>query len=65
MQRDERSRMTAVRKRTDDGSKCTLLAVHEVGGHWCLYPHGWGKFEVRLPKDDAVKVAQAILDGSE
>ncbi|MGH4017597.1 MAG: hypothetical protein ACRDSL_27490, partial [Pseudonocardiaceae bacterium] len=35
MQRDsERGRMTADGKRTDDGAKCTLLVVHEVGGCW-------------------------------
>jgi hypothetical protein len=60
----ERGRMTAAGKRTDDGNTCTLLVVHETGGHWCLYPHGWGKFGVRLPKDEAARVAQAILDGA-
>ncbi len=38
----EHSRMTADGKRTDDGAKCTLLVVHEVGGSWVMYPHGWG-----------------------
>ncbi|MGH4017262.1 MAG: hypothetical protein ACRDSL_25705 [Pseudonocardiaceae bacterium] len=60
----EHSRMTADGKRTDDGTTCTLLVVHEVGGCWVMYPHGWGKFGVRLPKGEAVRVARAILDGA-
>ncbi|MGH8573379.1 MAG: hypothetical protein ACREX8_12510 [Gammaproteobacteria bacterium] len=61
----EHSRMTAAGKRTDDGEQCTLLVVHETGGSWVMYPHGWGKFGVRLPKAEAVRVARAILDGAE
>lgn len=61
---DERSRMTAVGKRTDDGAKCTLLAVRKMGGDWCLYPHGADQLGVRLPGAEAVRVAQAILDGA-
>ncbi len=59
----EHGRMTADGKRTDDGTTCTLLVVHEVGGSWVMYPHGWGKFGVRLPKAEAVRVARALLDG--
>jgi len=63
MQRQhERGRVVADGKRTDDGARCELLAVHEVGDIWCLYPHGGGKFGVRLPGDEARKVARAILE---
>ncbi|MCA1707047.1 MAG: hypothetical protein LC808_28785 [Actinobacteria bacterium] len=44
-----------------DGDQCSLLAVCEVGGTWCLYPHGGNKFGVRLPKDEAERIARAIL----
>lgn len=65
MQRDnERSRLAVDGKRTDDGSKCTLVVVHEVGGTWAAYPHGADQLGVRLPRAEAVKVAQAILDGA-
>ncbi|MGH4014624.1 MAG: hypothetical protein ACREX8_06275 [Gammaproteobacteria bacterium] len=60
----ERGRMTAAGKRTDDGTTCTLLVVHETSGSWVMYPHGWDKFGVRLPRDEAVRVARAILDGT-
>lgn len=64
MQRqNERVRLTANGKRTDDGTRCELLAVHEVGGTWALYPHGWGKFGVRLQGDEAVRLAREILGG--
>ena len=62
MQREhERGRVVADGKRTDDGARCELLAVHEVGGTWCLYPHGGGKFGVRLPKDEAARLGRALL----
>lgn len=51
-------------KRTDNAERCTLVVVHEVGGSWAWYPHGFGKFGVRLPRAEAVKVAQAILDSA-
>ncbi len=66
MQRaNERGRIAVDGKRTDDDTLCKLVVVHEVGGAWALYPHGWGKFGVRLPKDEAVQVARAILDGAQ
>lgn len=62
MQREnERERLTVNGKRTDDGRKCTLLAVCEVGGTWELYPHGVTQLGVRITKAEADKVAQAIL----
>lgn len=52
-QRDNvRGRIAAEGRRTDDGTLCKLVVVHEVGGMWGFYPHGWGKFGVRLPKDE-------------
>ena len=59
---NERSRMTVVGKRTDDGDQCTLLAVHEIRGHWCLYPHGAAQLGVRLAGEEAARLARAILD---
>jgi hypothetical protein len=65
MQRQhERSRLVVDGKRTDNAERCTLVVVHEVGGSWAWYPHGFGKFGVRLPRAEAVKVAQAILDSA-
>ena len=66
MQREnERGRIAVDGKRTDDDTLCKLVVVHEVGGVWAFYPHGWAKFGVRLPKDDAIRVARAILDGAQ
>jgi len=51
MQREnERGRVVVDGHRIDDRTRCELLVVHEVGGTWALYPHGWGKFGVRLPR---------------
>ena len=62
MQREnERSRMVVDGKRIDDNTRCSLLVIHEVGGTWVLYPHGWDKFGVRLTKANAEAVAHAIL----
>jgi hypothetical protein len=66
MQREnERSRLTVEGRRTDDGSRCTLLVVHEVGGTWVLYPHGAAQLGVRLDGAAAATVAQAILGAAE
>jgi hypothetical protein len=48
MQRDnELGRVVVDGRRTDDGDRCTLVAVHErSGGCWAFYPHGFGKFGV-------------------
>lgn len=66
MQRDnEHGRVAVEGRRTDDGDWCTLVVVHEVtGGCWALYPHGWGRFGVRLARADAIQVAEAILAGT-
>lgn len=67
MQRDnELGRVVVDGKRTDDGDRCTLVVVHErSGGCWVFYPHGFGKFGVRLSKQDALTVAQAVLAGAQ
>ena len=62
MQRDnERKRLAVDGKRTDDGRKCTLLAVCEIDGTWALYPHGTAQLGIRITKAEADKVAKAIL----
>ena len=51
MQRDnEHSRVMVDGRRTDDGSRCSLLIIHEVGGTLALYPHGRDEFGVRLTR---------------
>lgn len=65
-QRDnEQSRVVVKGSRTDDGSQCTVVLIQEPTGHWGIYPHGFDKFGVRLPQAEAVKAAQAMLDGAE
>jgi hypothetical protein len=57
--RPERGRVALEGRRTDDGSKCTLLIIHENDGSWSV--HGLGAPGVRLTKVNAVAVAEAIL----
>ncbi len=54
--------MTADGTRTDDGTRCTLLAVHETRRTEAIYPHGADQLGVRLPEAEAVRLARAILD---
>ncbi|HEY2763941.1 MAG TPA: hypothetical protein VGJ13_07990 [Pseudonocardiaceae bacterium] len=62
MQREnERRRVVVDGRRIDDRSRCELVVVSEVGGTWALYPHGVGKLGVRLPQDEAIRIARAIL----
>jgi hypothetical protein len=64
MQREQkRGRLTMDGRRTDDGSRCTLLVVCEVGGAWVLYPHGAAQLGVRLGQPDAETLARAIQAG--
>ena len=61
MQREnEISRVALDGKRTDDGARCTLVAVREHGGTWALYPHGAAKFGVRLSAADVAKAARFL-----
>ncbi|MGH3619929.1 MAG: hypothetical protein ACRDQV_18215, partial [Pseudonocardiaceae bacterium] len=62
MQREnELGRMVLVGKRTDDGARCSMLAVRETGQTWALYPHGAGQLGV--PVAEAARLARAILGG--
>ncbi|MGH3931947.1 MAG: hypothetical protein ACRDTF_18455 [Pseudonocardiaceae bacterium] len=62
MQREnERGRVVVEGRRTDDNTQCTVVVIHERTDQWGLYPHGFGKFGVRLPQAEALKMAQAIL----
>ncbi|MGH3539783.1 MAG: hypothetical protein ACRDQJ_16075 [Pseudonocardiaceae bacterium] len=64
MQREnELGRMVLVGKRTDDGARCSMLAVRETGQTWALYPHGAGQLGVRVPLAEAARLARAILGG--
>ncbi len=58
----EISRVVVTGRSTDDGDRCTVVVAHERSGHWAIYPHGWGKFGVRLPITEALTVAHAIID---
>ena len=58
----EHSRLVVAGQRADDGDLCSVVVVHERTGYWGLYPHGFGKFGVRLPRVEAVRMAQKILD---
>lgn len=65
MQREnEISRVVLDGRRTDDGARCTLIVIREFGGVWALYPHGAGKFGVRLGKEDVATIARAIQAGT-
>ena len=59
MQREnERARVVLDGRRTDDGTRCTLIVIHEYGGTLALYPHGAGALGVRLSRADAAAVAR-------
>jgi hypothetical protein len=62
MQREnETARVVLDGRRTDDGDRCTLVAIRELGGAWALYPHGANQLGVRLAQERATTMAQAIL----
>ena len=58
----ERGRMAMQGRCTDDGSKCTLLLVHELDGSWTF--HGLGAPGVKLSKADTVALAESVLERS-
>lgn len=65
MQRqNERGRVVVDGKRTDDGERCSLLVVREVGGTCALYPHGAIQLGVRLTGDAAAAVAEFLSGGA-
>lgn len=55
----ERGRMVAPGHRSDDGSRCSLLVVHENDGSWSF--HGLGVPGVKISQSDAAALAQGIL----
>jgi hypothetical protein len=59
-QRTERGRLTAHGRRTDDGSRCTLLVINELDGAWTF--HGLGAPGMRLSAIDMVELATVILE---
>ena len=64
MQRDnERGRVDVEGRRTDNGERCTLVVVAEVGRTWVFYPHGAAQLGVRVAAPEAMKVAE-FLDGA-
>ena len=56
----ERGRLAVQGRCTDDGSKCTLLLVHELDGSWTF--HGLGAPGVTLSKADTVALVESILE---
>ncbi|MGH4017060.1 MAG: hypothetical protein ACRDSL_24665 [Pseudonocardiaceae bacterium] len=50
---NERGPMVVSAKRTDNGSRCSLVLVRETGGSWAVYPHGAGQLGVRLSPEAA------------
>ena len=59
-QQRERGRVAVQGRCTDDGSKCTLLLVHELDGSWTF--HGLGAPGVTLSKADTVALVESILE---
>lgn len=62
MQREnEADRVVLDGRRTDDGTRCTVVVIRELSGAWAFYPHGIDAFGARLCNDDATTLARAIL----
>ncbi len=55
----ERSRMTTLGHRTDDGVSCLLLFIHEADGSWTI--HGLGDIGIRLTSERMAVLAGAIV----
>jgi hypothetical protein len=56
----ERGRLATRGRRTDDGSMCTLLVIHELDSSWSF--HGLGAPGVKLSQADMVTLAEQILE---
>lgn len=56
----ERGRLTAIGRSTDDGSRSTLLVVHEMDGSWTI--HGLGAPGVQLQVADTIALVESILE---
>jgi hypothetical protein len=63
--RGERERLVVTGRRSDDGNRCELLVVADVGGSYAFYPHGGTQFGVQLAREDTVIVARLILGPAE
>ncbi|MGH4023790.1 MAG: hypothetical protein ACRDRV_04310 [Pseudonocardiaceae bacterium] len=62
MQRDnERRRVVVDGRRTDDGTRCALVVIHERNGNWALYPHGADQLGVRIPGKDVLALGRIIV----
>lgn len=59
----ERGRMAVQGRCSDDGSRCTLLLVHEHDGSWSF--HGLGARGVRVSQSDATVLAMGVLKVAE
>jgi hypothetical protein len=46
-------------RRTDDGSQCTVIVIHEDSGTWAI--HGLGNQGVRVSAVDMVALGEAIV----
>jgi Zn-dependent alcohol dehydrogenase len=56
----ERVRLVVSGRRTDDGSACTLLVIHEDSGTWAI--HGLGNQGVRMSAADMVALTETIVE---
>jgi hypothetical protein len=56
----ERIRLVVSGRRTDDGSACTLLVIHEDSGTWAI--HGLGNQGVRVSAGDMAALGEAIAE---
>jgi hypothetical protein len=61
-QQRERGRLTTRGRTTDDGSRTTLLVVHELDGSWTI--HGLGAPGVKLSAAEMVALCEQILAGA-
>ena len=55
----ERARLVVSGRRTDDGSQCTVIVIHEDSGTWAI--HGLGNQGVRVSAVDMVALGEAIV----
>jgi hypothetical protein len=56
----ERGRLIVIGRRTDSGTRSTLLVINKIDGSWSF--HGAGAPGVKLSKADAVAVCKSILE---
>ena len=62
-EQSERGHLRAMGKRTDNGTRTTLLLVHESDRCWTF--HGLGALGVKLSEADTVALAASILKRAE